>query len=234
MRTVVAVSLLALVLINPVAAQDFFDPVQMDIEGWRVHVQPSLTAGGEDAGIGQPALSMLRNHLQRIRILVPEPALSKLQSVEIWVERDHPKSKTMCYHPSRRWLESNEHDPRLAQKVHITQAAQLLSREQMLKHPAVVLHELAHAYHDQVLGFDHPEIKAAWQAAKESGTYDQVLDHRGDTVIHYGLNNPKEYFAEGTEAWFYRNDFYPFVRAELQEHDPALFALLAKVWGEPN
>ena len=27
----------------------------------------------------------------------------------------------------------------------------------MLKHPAVVLHELAHAYHDQVLGgFDEP------------------------------------------------------------------------------
>ena len=26
----------------------------------------------------------------------------------------------------------------------------------MLKHPAVILHELAHSYHDQVLGFDEP------------------------------------------------------------------------------
>ena len=28
------------------------------------------------------------------------------------------------------------------------------------EHPAVVLHESAHAYHDQILGFDHPEIIA--------------------------------------------------------------------------
>ena len=47
---------------------------------------------------------------------------------------------------------------------------------------------------------------------------------------HYGLNNEKEYFAEGTEAYFYRNDFYPFVRAELKEHDPDLHAVLAKIW----
>ncbi len=47
---------------------------------------------------------------------------------------------------------------------------------------------------------------------------------------HYGLTNHKEYFAEGTEAFFYRNDFYPFVRAELKEHDPALQDLLIKIW----
>ena len=37
--------------------------------------------------------------------------------------------------------------------------------------------------------------------------------------------------AEGTEAYFYRNDFYPFVRAELKEHDPTLHDLLVEVWG---
>lgn len=40
-----------------------------------------------------------------------------------------------------------------------------------------------------------------------------------------------EYFAEGTEAYFYRNDFYPFVRAELKEHDPVLHDLLEEIWG---
>ena len=48
---------------------------------------------------------------------------------------------------------------------------------------------------------------------------------------HYGLTNRKEYFAEGTEAYLYRNDFYPFVRAELMNHDPTLHAVLEKVWG---
>ncbi len=36
---------------------------------------------------------------------------------------------------------------------------------------------------------------------------------------------------EGTEAYFYRNDFYPFVRAELKEHDPVLHDLLEEIWG---
>jgi len=40
-----------------------------------------------------------------------------------------------------------------------------------------------------------------------------------------------EYFAEGTEAYFYRNDFYPFCRAELKEHDPILHDLLVEIWG---
>ena len=52
---------------------------------------------------------------------------------------------------------------------------------------------------------------------------------------HYALNNPKEYFAETTEAFFGVNDFYPFVRAELKEFDPAMFELLGEVWAvSPN
>lgn len=211
------------------ASRKFFDPVQRELEGWRVHVDPALTEG-EHRDEGERALQMLANHLQRIKIVVPEPALSRLQTIEIWIEHDHPKSKTMCYHPSRGWLEDNDHDPRLFQKVHITRASELLSRKQMLKHPAVVLHELAHGYHDQFLDFGNREIVAAYESARKSGVYDKVLDHRGQQVRHYGLNNPKEYFAEATEAWFYRNDFYPFVRAELKTHDPQMHDLLARLW----
>jgi hypothetical protein len=137
----------------------------------------------------------------------------------------------MQYHPSREWLVNNGHDPRLAKKVHITQARELLSRGQMLKHPAVVLHELAHAYHDQVLSFDHPEIIDVFKKAKAAGSYEKVLLYSGEKVKHYALTDHKEYFAEGTEAYFYRNDFYPFVRAELKEHDPAFHDLLVKIWG---
>jgi hypothetical protein len=39
-----------------------------------------------------------------------------------------------------------------------------------------------------------------------------------------------EYFAEATEAFFGTNDFYPFVRAELLQHDPELFKLLETLW----
>lgn len=208
-----------------------FDPVRREIEGWIVHVDPALL-DGEHADEGARALMMLANHLQRIKILVPTEPLEKLRTIELWIEHSHPKLKAMQYHPSKGWLESNGHDPRLARKVHITQAGELLSREQMLKHPAVILHELAHGYHDQILSFDDPEIIAVFERAKAAGIYDDVLLYTGQKVRHYGLSNHKEYFAEGTEAFFYRNDFYPFVRAELQEHDPPLHDLLRRVWGE--
>ena len=38
----------------------------------------------------------------------------------------------------------------------------------------------------------------------------------------YALTTPQEYFAEGTEAFFGRNDFFPYDRAELRRHDPDL------------
>lgn len=48
------------------------------------------------------------------------------------------------------------------------------------------------------------------------------------------MTDPMEYFAETTEAFFSRNDFFPFTREELQSHDPAMFALLSKLWGVPK
>lgn len=208
-----------------------FQPVLRVMEGWTVLVDPALLEGGRHAEEGGRALTMLANHLQRIRILVPQPQLGDLQKVGIWVEWDHPRLHSMQYHPSERWLVANRHDPRLAKRVHITQARDLLSRSEMLKHPAVILHELAHGYHDQVLGFEHPEIMAAYERAREAGIYEDVLLYTGERVRHYGLSNHKEYFAEGTEAYFYRNDFHPFVRAELREFDPMLHDLLERIWG---
>lgn len=213
----------------PADAEGCFDPVERDIEGWKVHVDPTLI-DGEHREEGERALLMLANHLQRISILVPEEVLGRLQTIEIWIEHHHPRLGAMQYHPSKDWLVEHGHDPRLARKVHITRAGQLLSREQMLKHPAVILHELAHGYHDQVLGFDYDSIRNAFQEAKEKGIYEDVLLYTGDTVRHYGLTNHKEYFAEGTEAFFYRNDFYPFVRAELKRHDPVLHDILEQIW----
>jgi hypothetical protein len=207
-----------------------FDPVVQTIEGWTVHVDPQLLEG-KHREEGARALKMLANHLQRIAILLPDDQLAKMQKLQIWIEHRHPTLSSMQYHPNPGWLKSHGHDLRLAKKVHIPRANQLLSRHQMLKHPAVVLHELAHAYHDQYLGFDDPRIIEVYEKAKAAGIYENVLLFNGKKDRHYGLTNHKEYFAEGTEAYFYRNDFYPFVRAELKEHDPALHDLLAEIWG---
>lgn len=207
-----------------------FEPLVETIEGWTVYIDPQLRQG-EHAGVGARALDMLRSQLQRIAILVPPEPLAKLRDVKIWIEWRHPRLGAMQYHPSIEWLREHGHDERLARTVHITCAGDLVSRQQLLQHPMVVLHELAHAYHDQVLGFDDPRIIAAYEKARESGKYERVLAYTGKKVRHYAMTNHKEYFAEATEAYFYRNDFFPFVRAELEEFDPELHSLLREIWG---
>jgi len=81
-------------------------------------------------------------------------------------------------------------------------------------------------------GFQNKAVLGAYKKAKAKGTYKKVLLYSGQTVKHYGLTNQMEYFAECTEAYLGVNDFYPFVRAELNEHDPGMFKLLKKIWGE--
>jgi len=211
----------------------WIETVQLDMHGWTIHADARLVSG-EHKEDGQRALSMLANHLERIAILVEGERLEKLRKMEIFVEHSHPELRSMQYHPSVDWLSERGYDPRLAKKVHITEAAQLISRAQLLKHPAVILHELAHAYHDQVLGFDHPGILKAYEAAMEAGIYEKSLLFNGDVVKHYATTDHKEYFAEATEAYFYHNDFYPFVRAELKQHDPKAYALMQEIWGKAD
>lgn len=208
-----------------------FNPVVKNIEGWTVHIEPALLEGGAHADVGERALTMLANHLQRIAILLPEDRLAEVKKLEIWIEHRHPELGAMQYHPSERWLTGQGYDPRLAKKYHIPRAASLYSRGQMIKHPAVVLHELAHAYHDQVLGFDDPRVIRVYESAMQKGLYDKVMLYTGREVRAYAATNHKEFFSEATEAFFYRNDFYPFVAGELKRHDPDTYKLMEEIWG---
>lgn len=231
-KTIAVATALAAVAFAAESAKPRFDPMAKKIEGWTVHIEPAMLEsepGSEDAR----SLAMLEAHLRILTAMVPADRLEQLRKLEIWIERDHPLGN-MQYHPSEQWLRDNGHDPRLAKKFHIPVARNLISSGQLAKHPMVVLHELAHAYHDQVLGFDEPRIIAAFEKARAAGTYEKVMLYNGETVRHYALTDHKEYFAEGTEAFFNRNDFYPFVRAELEKHDPTLHNLLLEIWGEPR
>jgi Mlc titration factor MtfA (ptsG expression regulator) len=103
--------------------------------------------------------------------------------------------------------------------------------------PNFALHELAHAYHNRFLpkGFENPELVTAYQKAKASRKYDKVerVDSEGNKRMDraYAMTDPMEYFAECTEGFFVRNDFFPYTREELEKHDPEMAALVRKLWG---
>jgi hypothetical protein len=201
----------------------------LELEGFRVHVDLRLLE--EQSALGEAALEELRAQLYRIRRVVPPAPLAKLRSVPLFlgVEDEHGRHPCACYHPSREWLRAHGYPEEKAGAVDIANARTFLDWTRQVQ-PWMVLHELAHAYHHQVLGHDHAALLEAFAAARASGRYDEVLHAQGPRRRHYALENPQEYFAEGTEAYFGTNDFHPFVRAELREVDPLLSELLERIW----
>lgn len=201
------------------------------VEGWTVRVDDRLLAPPHDE-TGRRALRFLEARLFDIRAVVPKGPLERLQRVVLVLDLTHGDLTSMQYHPSAGWLADHGYDTNLARCVHIPVAADLPTPRNIREQPWVVLHELAHAYHDQVLGFDEPRIIEAYEAFRRSGHGDQALLHDGTRTRHYGLTDPKEFFAEMTEAYFGSNDFYPFNRAELRTAEPAICDLIESLWRE--
>jgi hypothetical protein len=173
------------------------------------------------------AIKLLEATLADVTFVVPADHLAKLQAVPIVLDLTHGKLHAMQYHPSPEWLQEHGYARELAKCVHICEAADFVAARQVNEQPWVLLHELAHAYHDHVLGFDDPRIVAAYERFKESGHGDSMLLITGQHVRHYGLTDPKEFFAEMTEAYFGMNDSFPFNRVELAVCDSRGFAWLA-------
>jgi len=201
-----------------------------DIEGWTVRVDDRLLSGDASA-VGARALKLLTARLVAIATVVPENALTKLRTIPIELDLDYADLHVMQYHPSADWLRGHGYSETLAKCVHIPEASEFLSPFENHRMPWVVLHELTHGYHDQVLGFDEPRIRAAWKKFRENKQTESVLTSPGPMREHYARRDPKEFFAEMTESYFGSNDFYPFVTGELKQAEPEIFALLEEIWG---
>lgn len=209
------------------------------LRGWKLHINRDLLAA--DVQRTAKALEVLDRQLEEITKVVPKAAVTRLQRVPLYFNPETPGGRPgAAYHPGAGWLRAHGRDPAMARGVEFTNLR--IYEAEVNRMPAFVLHELAHAYHDRELpkGFSNPEIAAAFARAKDSGKYDRVERRHGNGKPNtfekaYAMTNPMEYFAEATEAYFSRNDFFPFTREELRKHDPAMFELLDKLWSAtPN
>jgi len=182
-----------------------------EIEGWRVLVNKELLS--DHADLAEDVLKLLNHQLYQITRIVPDQALKEIRKVPIWVEYNAPRHRCMCYHPSEQWLRNNGFNPDKASSVEIANSENFL--KWTLGQPWMVMHELAHSYHNK---------------AVDSKKYESVQHISGKSRRAYALNNDQEYFAECTEAFLGTNDFYPFVRSELKQHDRQMYELLRKLW----
>jgi hypothetical protein len=203
-------------------AADYEEP--REIHGWQVRVEKSLA----DHPRRQAALDLLDRKFAEIEKLVPAAVLPELKAVPIWLSRNADSGA--CYHPSANWLKEHKRVIEMARSIELQNIDHFL--DWSATQPLMVLHELSHAWHNRVLpqGYDNPEIIACFKQAEAGGKYSKVRHTGGKEQRHYGLNNAMEYFAECSEAYFGRNDFQPFDRAELKEFDPAAYALVEKCW----
>lgn len=205
----------------------------MQLVGWKLQIRKELRESApEDLA---KALKLMEVQLREIVEVVPSAAVEKLRKVTLWLSPVYPGEQPRAeYHPGAGWLREHHRDPAMEKGVEFTNIG--IFEAEYRRMPNFALHELAHAYHDQVLenGFSNTQVDRAFQAAKASGNYELVEQRFGDgrskQTRAYAMNNPAEYFAETTEAYFSTNDFFPFRRDQLLQHDPKMADLLSQLW----
>lgn len=205
------------------------------IHGWTIFLNRDLLADGS-AATTEEALVLLAAQLEEIEQVVPAQAVTKLREVPLYFSTEYEGTPPRAeYHPHPAWLREHGRDPAMARAVEFTNVR--IFAEETVRMPNFVLHELAHAYHDRFLpdGFANAAIKKAYDAAVASGRYDKVERRNGtgrppSFERAYALSTPQEYFAEATEAFFSRNDFFPFTKDDLRRHDPEMATALEDLW----
>lgn len=158
--------------------------------------------------------------------MVADGPLKKLQAVKIWLEVDstngkHGRTSAYQYHPGLDWLKKMDFHPKKHKCVEFGKAAGLAKRSDF-KTVQVTMHELAHAYHDQILTFKDPDVLAAHKRAREEKKYPAK-----DWVVRA---NHKEFFAGLTTRYFESEER----RKEIVERDLVFAKRLEQYWGKPK
>lgn len=233
--TVALFPLALLIADDPASTDTVIERETRQVSGWTVHINTNLLK--QEPKATKRALDLLRKQLAEIVRVVPGPAVEAMQKVPLYFSPEYADKKGGAeFHPGAEWLKENGRDPVMVKGVEFSN---ILNFEQEThRMPNFALHELSHAYHDLVLkeGFGNPQVSEAFLRAKESGKYEKVerwhgVENQNTFERAYAMSNAMEFFAETTEAYFSRNDFYPFTSSELKSHDPETFDLLTELWG---
>lgn len=204
-----------------------------DLLGWTLHVSRALLATDRQAT--ERAVELLEQQLAEVVRVVPPAAVATLRETPLWFSPEYPGVPPRAeFHPAAGWLRANGRDPAMVRAIEFTNIR--IFPAECDRMPALALHELAHAYHFRVLGSDDMAIKDAFERARAAGLYSRVEQYHGGGRPHsvgraYALTDEMEYFAETTEAFFSRNDFFPFTRNELEAYDPRMVRVLETAWG---
>ena len=118
------------------------------IKGWVVRVSDELRK--EKPQETAKALDLLKDQCQKVIDVIPSATVAHLQHVQLWVsmptEDRRPRAE---FHPSKDWLIEHGMHPEKAKGVEFTNTA--IFAKEIIRMPMLLLHELAHAYHNLVV-----------------------------------------------------------------------------------
>jgi hypothetical protein len=212
------------------------------IRGFQVLVDKDIL---DDRGRTKILLKQLDTALLKVSQLISPTQFTELKKTKIWVSIvRHRRVKESAHEAagqntqaiavyrgsSAKELKSHGHNPDKAKSVEVFNAL-LFSRAPSDLQLTIVLHELAHAYHDKVLGSRNPDIREAYKKAMARGHYNVADPRSPQGGKAYAATNDHEYFAELSVAYLTKNDGFPQDRYVLAKVDPIGYSLMQKVWG---
>jgi predicted Zn finger-like uncharacterized protein len=188
---------------------------------------------------GKPFEALLVEFDGLIEVL-PQNALDALRRVLIWIEwdnidRSNPNVLAKYYGGAIWMRDPSEH--RLKSNAVELLSLKKLAEEKNLsldRTRLVLLHELAHAVHHLLVGFDNRDVNFAYKQAMDRRLYDKVQTDRGGLERAYAATNSREYFAELTCSYLDRCHYFPFTRDDLKDHDPTGYRVMEGIWGKTS
>lgn len=239
----VALSTLICLFASPLCAADAVPPKHWElrtIRGFTVLVHEEVLRQPADRWQRKP-LDVLDSEFDDLKRVVGPKLAEILRQIPVWVRWDVvdpavPKAIAFYYGYQANDLARAGREPLMTNSIEIVS----LKRIGEMRPPGskfqqvVTLHEMAHAIHHRLLGFDAPEVTAAFQSAVDRKLYESASDRTGRVSRPYGRTNANEYFAEISCAYLDSCFFYPFTYSDLKQHDSAGFALMDAVWKHPE
>lgn len=197
------------------------------IRDWHVFIDQALPPKNGETRTGLATLDKMFGEIERV---LPAAALARVSRTPIFLHRRAGYVGSFHYDPA--WLVAHGRTVEMTEGVEIPD--QIIFSRVAQHQPGILLHELAHGYHNRLSEADRAAIEVAYQNARARGLYRNVTRLDGSVGDAYALTDAREYFAELTEAWFIRNDYAPFTRTELEAYDPEGAALVARIWSAPT
>ena len=206
------------------------------VHGWTVYYAAEIA---KDPQLKSKVKVQLTTGIENFLDKIPKEASNFLREIPIWVSNEpgYPLRRNergvIPFHRSKSWLRKHGLNPHMAPGVHVINPQAVLFEHKILEWgPMTLLHELAHAYHNVKLKVSNEVIRQAYAKAMARGLYLRVPDRKDklNRVRAYAATNHEEYFAELTEAYFGKNDWFPHNREELKKYDPRGYSMIKELW----